>query len=504
MDYLQQSIVFKIKKVMRYISLYGLSRTYMKVLGQLHTRKEYKILPENNSKNKGGERLGLIGCGNYAFTTIGYFLKKRFGRIIAVCMDVDINKAASMSDFYKIPVYTTKTDDIMNNDNVEMVYIASYHSSHAEYAIQALQKGKHVYIEKPHVVSMEQLVRLVNTMETTRGKVFLGFNRPFSRFGKTISDFLEKETGPGIYNWFIAGHDLEPDHWYHRKEEGGRILGNLCHWTDFVLRLVPACEAFPIKIIPARADKSDTDVAVSFVFNDNTVAVISFSAKGHAFEGVKERFTAYKGNTMIAMDDFKTMEINVINKKKTFKNFYRDHGHSKSIVAAADNVFGELPYNREKAIAHIWNTGLLFLETKRALETQETITIYSYEDHKSKRNENTHSEKSTNHSKESFTTSDVLQIPSVNFNSMFSEIPAVQRFQLIQWNLNEVEIRIKSQDLNEYEKDKILNELTLRLGHKMKIKLTINKKFERNPEGKRRPVISHVRTGERIETSPSV
>lgn len=504
MDYLEQSIAFKIKKVMRYISLYGLSRTYMKVLGQLHTRKEYRILPENNSKNMGGERLGLIGCGNYAFTTIGYFLKKRFGRIIAVCMDVDINKAASMSDFYKIPVYTTKTDDIMNSDSVEMVYIASYHSSHAEYAIQALEKGKHVYIEKPHVVSMEQLVRLVKTMETTKGKVFLGFNRPFSRFGKAIRNVLDKETGPGIYNWFIAGHDLEPDHWYHRKEEGGRILGNLCHWTDFVLRLVPASEAFPIKIIPARGAKSDTDVAVSFVFNDNTVAVISFSAKGHAFEGVKERFTAYKGNTMIAMDDFKTMEINVINKKKTFKNFYRDHGHSKSIVAAADNVFGDLPYNREKAIAHIWNTGLLFLETKRALEMQETIIIHSYNDYKSKQHERMPEADIINKGDDSIISSEGLQIPSVNFFSMFSEIPAVQKFQLIQWNQNEVEIRIKSQILEENEKVQILSELKLHLGVRMKIKLTINKEFEHNPKGKHRPVISHIRTGERIETSITV
>ena len=102
------------------------------------------------------------------------------------------------------------------------------------------------------------------------------------------------------------------------------------------------------------------------------------------------------------------------------------------------------------------------------------------------------------------TTPDGLQIPSVNFYSMFRELSAVQRFQLIQWNINEVEIRIKSQNLDDNEKDRILDELKLRLGKRMKIKLTINKEFERNPEGKRRPVISHVRIGERIETSSAV
>jgi len=415
MDYLKQSTLFKIKKVLRYVSLYGISRTYMKILGQLHSRKQYETLPKKLVRPSGKAFVGLIGCGNFAFTTIGYFLRKRFGRVIASCMDIDINRAASMSFYYRIPNYTTCAADVINDDKVQMLYIASYHSSHAEYAIQALEKGKHVYIEKPHVVSVEQLVRLINTMETTKGKVFLGFNRLFSRFGEIIRNYLDKETGSGIYNWSVAGHYLESDHWYHQKEEGGRILGNMCHWTDFVLRLVPVAKAFPIKIIPARAEKSDSDVNVSFVFNDNTVAVISFSAKGHAFEGVRERFTAYKGNTMIAMDDFKTMEINVVNKKKNFVNFYRDHGHSRSIVKAAENVIGNLPYNREAAIAHIWNTGLLFLETNRAFELREEITIHSYENYKSR-----------------------------------------------------------------------------------------NKEFERNPEGKRQPVMSHVRIGEKIETSSSV
>ncbi len=380
MDYLKQSTTFRVRKVLRYVSLFGVRRTYLKVMGQLHTRRKYEVLPENLKPQSRNAFVGLIGCGNYAFTTIAYFLKRKYGKVIAGAMDTDINRAASLSKFHGVPMFTTDVDGILSNDAVKLVYIASFHSSHAEYAIQALDAGKHVYIEKPHVVSVDQLERLIEAMDRTSGKVFLGFNRPGSRFGLAIAHFLAQEEGPSIFNWFVAGHDLEPDHWYFRKEEGGRVLGNLCHWTDFVLRLVPTERAYPITITPTRAESSDTDIAVTYCFGDGTVAVITFSAKGHAFEGVKERFAAYKGNCMITMDDFKTLKVEIVHKRLKMRNRFRDHGHGRNIISAAESVKDNLPYNHKENMAYVWNTGLLFLETKRALDERKIITVNSFEE----------------------------------------------------------------------------------------------------------------------------
>jgi len=379
MDYLKQSTMFKIRKVLRYVSLYGMRRTYLKIMGQLHTRRKFEVLPENRNPQRKDAFVGLIGCGNYAFTTIAYYLRRKYGNVIAVAMDSDINRAASLSKFHRIPLFTTDAEEVIKNDLVKLVYIASFHSSHAEYAIQALESGKHVYIEKPHIVTRDQLVRLIDTIERTNGKVFLGFNRPGSRFGRVISDYLGREEGPSIFNWFIAGHDLEPDHWYFRKEEGGRILGNLCHWTDFVLRLVPPEGAYPVTITPTRAESSDSDIAVTYCFHDGTIAVITFSAKGHAFEGVKERFAAYRGNCMVTMDDFESLKVEVVHKRIEMRNRLRDHGHQRNIILAAESVKNNLADGRGENIAHIWNTGLLFLETKRALDGRKTITVDSFE-----------------------------------------------------------------------------------------------------------------------------
>jgi predicted dehydrogenase len=319
----------------------------------------------------------LIGCGNYAFTTIAYFLTRRLGRVIAGCMDIDLHRAASLAEHYTIPLYTDDAEEIIGHGAVRMVYIASNHASHAEYAVAALEHGKHVYIEKPHVVTEDQLYRLTAAMRASAGKVFLGFNRPGSRFGKIIKHYLDEQPGPGMYNWFVAGHDLDPDHWYFKPEEGGRVLGNLCHWTDFVLRFVGS-PIFPVMISPTRAEKSDSDIAVTLAFADGTIAAITFSAKGHTFEGVKERFSAHKGNCLLTMNDFQTLQIERVHSKKRFRNLFRDHGHRENIVSAAENVLHDLPYDRAAHLAHLWNTGLLFLKTKEALEKNERVVVEEF------------------------------------------------------------------------------------------------------------------------------
>ena len=329
MDYQKQPFGFKIRKVLRYIELFGINRTYYKILGRLHMRREYDPLPDRKNPIKNKQFIGLIGCGNYAYTTIAYYLSRQFGRVIGGCMDLNLNRAASLAARFKVPLFTSDEEEIIGNDTIKLVYIASNHATHAEYAIRALARGKQVYIEKPPVVSADQLSRLVQAMSESSGKVFLGFNRPGSRFGRIIRHYLDRESGPAVYNWFVAGHDIAPDHWYFQPAEGGRVLGNLCHWTDFILQLVGK-HAFPVEIVPTRAAASDANIAVAYHFAEGTIAVITFSVKGHSFEGVRERFSAHKGNCLLTMDDFKTLQIEQVDKKLRWRNFHRDHGHRQS------------------------------------------------------------------------------------------------------------------------------------------------------------------------------
>lgn len=376
MDYTRQPLAFRLRKVARYLRLYGPRRTHVKVLGQLHMKRRFDALPRTNLPATDLQQVALIGCGNYAFSNIAFYLSRRRGRVIGACMDIDLHRAASLALRYGVPVYSDDAATAIDSDNIKLIYIASNHASHAEYAIAGLKAGKSVYIEKPHVVTEDQLHRLAAAMDDSPGHVFLGFNRPGSRFGRLILDALAREQGAGMYNWFVAGHAIDPDHWYFKPEEGGRVLGNLCHWTDFVLRIAP--QGFPVRITPTRGTKSDSDIVVTFTFPDETIAVISFSAKGHTFEGVKEKLSAHRGNCLLSMDDYETLTIEVIDRKERYTNFYRDHGHSRNIISAYDTVFKGAPYDRAASRRYALDTAWLFLKTREALETNRTVVCDAY------------------------------------------------------------------------------------------------------------------------------
>jgi len=379
MDYTKQPLVFKLRKALRYVRLYGPRRTLVKVRGQYHTRKSYDRLPDpERGGQAGGRHVGIIGCGNYAYSVIAYYLKKNYGGVVRGAMDVEAARAASLFEDYGLGYYTDDAARIIEDPEIDLVYIASNHASHAEYAIAALERGKHVHIEKPHVVTRDQLRRLCRAMQAAPGRVNLGFNRPHSRVGRRIKRALDSQSGPAMFNWFVAGHHIDPGHWYFKEEEGGRVLGNLCHWTDFVYRMTDPAGRYPVRIQPTRGEKSDTDIAVTYLFGDGTVAAITFSAKGHTFEGVRESFAAHRGDVLISMSDFKSLCIETVAHKERNRALFRDHGHEENIRSSYEmSPKGGASFGGCE-VAYVWETGELFLATREALEERRTVELEPY------------------------------------------------------------------------------------------------------------------------------
>jgi predicted dehydrogenase len=372
MDYTIQKLGFKVKKVLRYFRLYGVRRTLMKVKGQYHMKRKYDVLPATREGlNSSQAHIGIIGCGNYAFSNVAFYLNKANPNMIRGVMDVDVHKAVSLFENYGAVYFTDNAEKIVNDKDIDLVYIASNHASHAEYAIRCIQAGKHVHIEKPHVVSEDQLARLIIAMRTNASsKVFLGFNRPRTKLFQTLKAFLSNESGPLMINWFVAGHEIPDDHWYFDEKEGGRVLGNLCHWTDLTLQLVGLENAFPCQIVPSVPPGSKSDFTVSLIFADQSCATITFSAKGHTFEGVREVLNIHKGNLLGNLTDFQELSVEILEQKFVRSLFYRDHGHSLNILNSLSSDRGEDP-------RYVIATAKLFLAIKRAIDGGSGLILSS-------------------------------------------------------------------------------------------------------------------------------
>jgi len=372
MDYTKEPLFFKIKKVSRYITMYGFERTFKKVRSQYHMKSSDTFESEwvNNSGNKNGD-VAIIGCGNFSFSTIAHYVSKKTIGKIKYTLDIDSSKSLSLAKQYNAYKATSNYAEIINDPDVKVIYIASNHASHAEYAIEALEMGKDVHIEKPHVVNYEQLVRLEKAMiKHPNSRVFLGFNRPKSRLFKKLMSEVKLQPGNIMMNWFIAGHEIDDNHWYFSEAEGGRVMGNLCHWSDLCLHLVGIDNAFPCTISPAIAEEAKSNFAVTVTFADGSQAALTFSAKGHTFEGVREYLNIHKGDLLASLRDFENLSLDIIDKKSYKKLFHRDHGHCANIThsynAHKDNYKGE-------SLDYVRGSALLVLKIKEALDTNSVI-----------------------------------------------------------------------------------------------------------------------------------
>ncbi|MDC0309013.1 Gfo/Idh/MocA family oxidoreductase [bacterium] len=369
-----------IKKVLRYVRLYGLSRTVYKILGQKHNKSkdiftgDVWINLNCKTQNTPERAVAIIGCGYFAYANIAYYLKKENKLFLRGAMDIDRAKARSLCDHYGGAYATTDLDRILNDKYIKIVYISSNHSTHADYAIKCIEAGKHVHIEKPHVVSWEQLNKLEYSINANKGvMVFLGFNRPRSYLFKKLLHCLNTQSGALMINWFVVGHYLDPNHWYYNDQEGGRVLGNLSHWTDATLHIVGNNNAFPCQIIPSIPAGAKSDYVVTINFNDNSSAVISFSAKGWVSSGVIEVLNLQKGDLVATIHKFDHLSIDSKDYKKTWKPWFRDQGHRANLLNSYNSAISDK--GKGESTEYIKNTARLFLGIRDSIELGNTISL---------------------------------------------------------------------------------------------------------------------------------
>lgn len=374
MDYTKEPLGFKLRKVFRYIRMYGPSRTIIKVKSQLHMKNSLEFDGEQWLNPKGSENgdVAIVGCGNFSFSTIAFYVTKKTNGRIKYALDIDKSKSKSLAQTYRGWCATTNYQSILDDSEIKLIYIASNHASHAEYAIEAIKHGKSVHIEKPHVVNEEQMVRLEQAiLENPKAKVFLGFNRPQSKLFNILRNEMSLQSGNSMLNWFVSGHEIEDGHWYFSEAEGGRILGNLCHWSDLCIHLVGKDNVFPCTISPANCKNEKSNFSLTINFNDGSQAAITFSAKGHTFEGVREYLNVHKGDLLASLQDFHTLSTDVVEKKRNYKLLFRDHGHKENIVASYNNTVSADKLGEE--LSYIKGSALLVLKIKEAVDTGRVV-----------------------------------------------------------------------------------------------------------------------------------
>ena len=130
-------------------------------------------------------RWGIIGVGNVTEVKSGpAFYKTEYSELVAV-MRRNAEKAADYAKRHNVRKYYTSGTELINDPEVDAVYIATPPDSHARYAIEAMHAGKPVYVEKPMARNYTECLEMLRTSEETGMPLFVAYYR------RTLPAFLK-------------------------------------------------------------------------------------------------------------------------------------------------------------------------------------------------------------------------------------------------------------------------------------------------------------------------
>lgn len=319
-----------IKKVIRFTSIYGPSRTFTKIAGRMRFGPLLNRFQPKKQKD-----ISIVGCGQFAFSTICYFLKKKYGNRFLSCYDIDIKHSQSLGDFYGFDHVENSFTDLLKR-NPKYLYIASNHHSHVEYAIEALKNNIDVYIEKPVSVNIGQFRKLLAAIQQSDAAIYAGYNRPFAKAIIDIGPYIKNKRAPLSINYFISGHKIESDHWYRDSREGTRICGNVGHWLDLTIHFFALRDYMPeridIDIAYSSQEEADDNIAITLTTDLNDIVTIMLTSRSEPFEGINESINLQCDDVIVKIDDFRRLTLwqgsNLVKKRY----WPKDVGHKRAIL----------------------------------------------------------------------------------------------------------------------------------------------------------------------------
>ena len=210
---------------------------------------------------------------------------------------------------FNVQYSTTNNDDILNDLEVDAVIITTRHDVHARMCIVALQAGKHVFVEKPLALSLEEIEEIIEIYQQTNRTLIVGFNRRFSPFVQDIKQKLGGINLPINVMVTVNAGEIQANHWTQNMGiAGGRIIGEACHFIDLITYLSGSLVDSVIMNSMGENPQENTDNATILLkYQNGSTGVINYFSNGNIGYS-KERIEVYsQGKTMI-IDNFKKSE----------------------------------------------------------------------------------------------------------------------------------------------------------------------------------------------------
>lgn len=302
--------------------------------------------PASESRLKGAvPRLDVVGAGNFARTMLLPHLQGR------VPMGTVVNQTALSANHVKakfgFAAATTDHAELLRDPGGRgaAVLIATRHHLHAPIVLASLAAGRHVFVEKPLCLTRGELASIDAALASSTGTVQVGFNRRFAPASVELRKLLAAAPGPKSASFRVMAGRLDPAHWYaNYSESGGRVLGEACHFLDYLCFLF---DSVPVRVSaqttwPATGRLPFPDTVTAQVeFADGSSGQVIYSAEGDT-SWPKEELTVFGAGFVAETQNYQKLVIHRGRKQKSFS--YTSKGHAEQMAAWASFLRGEAPH----------------------------------------------------------------------------------------------------------------------------------------------------------------
>ena len=247
--------------------------------------------------------VAFVGSGNYATGVLIPAFKDAGAKLATVASSAGVSGVHAGKKF-GFDETTTDTASLFSDPKVDALVITTRHNSHAQLVLQALSAGKHVFVEKPLCLTLDELAEIEAAACTPI--VMVGFNRRFAPQVQKVKALLAGVQGPKSFVMTVNAGAIPADHWAQDAEVGGgRIIGEACHFIDLLRFLCGT------RITSQHVTRMDTltndSVSISLGFEDGSIGTVHYLANGSkAFP--KERLEVFAAGRVLQLNNFRKLQ----------------------------------------------------------------------------------------------------------------------------------------------------------------------------------------------------
>ena len=258
-----------------------------------------------------GLTISFCGAGNYATASLLPVLKNIDQVNLGGLITASGRSAENVAKRFGFSFCAGELDELLG-DGTDAIVVATRHDSHAATVVEALRHGKHVYVEKPLALSIEEIKTVAAAYGDGNSQVMVGFNRRFAPATRLLIDHFAKTSGPLVVNIRVNAGEIPLDHWTQDPQVGGgRIIGECCHFVDLAAAIIGSNPKSVFAAGASMADRSavaNDNMAITVTFDDGSVASIVYTSLG-ADSLAKEYVEVFGGGLSASLHDFGMVKL---------------------------------------------------------------------------------------------------------------------------------------------------------------------------------------------------